>query len=138
MDQLAETWCQNIHVVQLARHIVRGARTRGDESERIREWVKTNIEYRMDPAGHELLQDPIVTLAEQAGDCDDMACLSASLLMAIGHECEALGVAWKGEDSSSHAVCHDITSGLIVDPVAWVTCREWPPPAYTVSSFERA
>ena len=60
------------------------------ESEAIGEYVRRNIRYVRDANGIEQLTDPI-TLIDQVqsgiaqGDCDDMALLVATLLLAIGH-----------------------------------------------------
>jgi len=48
-------------------------------------YVQTNIRYVGDVLDVETLQTPDVTLANQAGDCDDMAMLIAALLESINH-----------------------------------------------------
>lgn len=61
------------------------------EAMAIGNFVHQRIAYVKDPTDMELLVDPI-TLLEQAdrgqarGDCDDMSLLTASLLLAIGHD----------------------------------------------------
>lgn len=47
-------------------------------------FVRSEIQYVLDPAGTELLQGPDVTLRKGYGDCDDQAILAAALLMALG------------------------------------------------------
>lgn len=51
----------------------------------IRDFVRSNIRYTRDIRGVETLQAPIQTLRLRAGDCDDMAMLTAALLEAIHH-----------------------------------------------------
>jgi transglutaminase-like putative cysteine protease len=132
MDQ----WGPDLNIIQLARHITRGCRGRVDESERVRQWIKENIEYRNDPSGHELIQDPIVTLSEQAGDCDDMTILAGCLLRAIGHDCEAIAVTWRGNDEPTHAVLMVYEAGVVVDAVSSVHVQDWPPEGYAVSNMK--
>lgn len=138
MNEFICHWSTDENVIKLARFIVRGCRGAMEEAETVRAWVRSNIEYRNDPAGAELLQDPIVTLAEQAGDCDDLATLAGALLGAIGHDTEALAITWQGRTDPSHAVIMDKTVGGIVDPVSPVHVAEWPPVPFVVSKAEGA
>jgi hypothetical protein len=55
------------------------------ELEALYRWVRDHIRYRFDPLGLEWVQSPARTLAEQAGDCDDMATLLAALSGSLGH-----------------------------------------------------
>lgn len=63
-----------------------------DEAICIGNWVKNNIAYVKDPDFIEYLQDPIKiiqdinTRGQARGDCDDMACFCAALLLSIGHQ----------------------------------------------------
>jgi len=138
MNRLMNEWSQDVNLIRLARWIVSGCNDREAEAETVRLWVKSEIEYRMDPADHELLQDPIVTLSERAGDCDDMATLAGALLRAVGHPCHALGVTWAGQEGPTHAVVYDEAAGVVVDPVAWVDVASWPPSPHVVAGFEGA
>ena len=133
--QFMDVWGVDLHIIRLARYIVSGCIGRVAEAEQVRAWVRQNIEYRNDPAGHELIQDPIVTLQEQAGDCDDMTILAGCLLRAIGHDCEACAVTWQGQTEPTHAVLMDYEAGVVVDPVSSVHVQEWPPHPYSVSSM---
>jgi hypothetical protein len=61
-----------------------------DESVAIGEFVQAQVRYAMDPTDYEQLQDPLLLLDDihkgiAQGDCDDMALLAASLLLALGH-----------------------------------------------------
>ena len=137
-NEMIAFWSGNVHLIQLAREIVSGIKDPVDVSEAVRSWVRETIEYRNDPAGHEMLQDPIVTLATAAGDCDDMAVLAGALLACVGHECETVSVTWVGNTEPSHAVIFDHTSRSIVDPVAWVPVADWPPNNHQVLRMGRA
>lgn len=55
------------------------------EVEALYRWVRDNIRYRFDPLGWEWLQSPTRTLAERAGDCDDMSTLLSALAQSLGH-----------------------------------------------------
>lgn len=48
------------------------------------DWVKRNIRYVSDPADSEYIAFPRETIQNLAGDCDDMAVLTASMIKAIG------------------------------------------------------
>jgi hypothetical protein len=134
--QFMDTWGTDLNIIQLARFITSGCHGAVDEAETVRQWVRGNIEYRNDPAGHELIQDPIVTLDQQAGDCDDMTILAGCLLRAVGHDCEAVAVTWRGNEFPTHAVLMDYEAGVVVDPVGAVHVQDWPPPGYVVSNLE--
>jgi hypothetical protein len=124
--------------VELARNVVRmgGARTPEEETEAVRRWVKSFIDYRQDPDGVEYLQDPIYLLTvSRCGDCDDMAMLAATLLSCVGHECYPVGVVWEGQRQASHAVCWDSTAERICDPVADVSVNSWPGPGQIVREY---
>ena len=62
------------------------------ESIAIGNWVKDNITYVKDPDAIEYLQDPLTiieninTRGNGRGDCDDMSCFCAALLLSIGHQ----------------------------------------------------
>ena len=127
-------------MVRIAREIAEDFHANGpqEEAEAVRLWIRENVRYRRDPFNVELFQAPPVTIRERAGDCDDMAGLACCLLRCLGHDTRALAVTWKGQSGPSHAVCHDATAGLIVDPVAPVPCASWPPAPYQLQEFTRA
>ena len=137
-DAMIQEWAISLDIVRLARFIVSGCIGRREEAERVRQWIRETIEYRHDPAGHEMLQDPMVTLSERAGDCDDMTVLAGALLAAIGHECYAVGVRWVGEDDPSHEVLFDETAGCVVDAVSPLSIDNWPPESFRVAEFVRS
>lgn len=62
-----------------------------DEALAIGDYVLKHVRYVRDPDGIEQLQDPVtmidqITRGISQGDCDDMALLIATLLIAIGHQ----------------------------------------------------
>lgn len=62
-----------------------------DEALAIGDYVKQKVRYVRDPEGVEYLTDPKDLIKQiqnglAQGDCDDMALLIATLLLAIGHE----------------------------------------------------
>jgi hypothetical protein len=138
MNSFRDQYKADPDFVELARKIVRdaGATSPQDEAEAVRRWVRSFIEFRLDPEGVEYLQDPIYLLTEsRCGDCDDQACLAAVLLACIGHEAMSCGIRWVGEPSVSHAVCWDRYAGLIVDPVSSLPVDMWPGPGYAVQEY---
>lgn len=62
-----------------------------DEALAIGNYVKKKVRYVRDPNSIEYLQDPVDLVKHiqnntAQGDCDDMALLTASLLLAVGHQ----------------------------------------------------
>jgi hypothetical protein len=62
-----------------------------DEARAVGDFVKNTVRYVRDPNNIEYLQDPIdlikqIQSGSSQGDCDDMAMLTATLLLSIGHE----------------------------------------------------
>jgi len=49
-------------------------------------YVRNNIRYLDDPTGDDHFQGAAITMARQAGDCDDQVILLGSLLRSIGFE----------------------------------------------------
>ena len=48
------------------------------------DWIRRNIQYRLDPIGVETVASPEITLKLRAGDCDDHSALMAGLAQAVG------------------------------------------------------
>jgi Transglutaminase-like superfamily len=134
MQDLAEKWHKKPFFVDLARKIVSGIRGLQNESKAVRDWVQAHVAYRRDPIGAEWVQDPFETVVKQrAGDCDDMAVVAMSLLMALGHDCEATAVQWQGRSAPSHAVCVDHSAQMVVDPCS--PSHVWPPGGRKVAAM---
>jgi len=62
-----------------------------DESMAVGDYVKNKVRYVRDPLDVEYLADPIDLVKQiqggtAQGDCDDMALLTATLLLSIGHQ----------------------------------------------------
>lgn len=74
-----------------------------DEARAIGEFVKKHIRYVKDPVGTESLQAPDMMIrmmkdvGYSMGDCDDMALLTASLLMSVGIKSKFRAVRYKDE-----------------------------------------
>lgn len=64
----------------------------------IHNWVRDNIKYTPDVSGLESLQEPLITLKNRFGDCDDMVILLCSMLKSIGFDVGVVGVNAGGED----------------------------------------
>jgi transglutaminase-like putative cysteine protease len=67
-------------------------------------WVCQNVKYRQDIHNVEYLRAPQRLIESGQGDCDDMACLLASLCMALGHECRFVVVGFE-PNVPSHVIC---------------------------------
>jgi len=137
MQGLAEKWHKKPFFVDLARRIVKRSKGLPAEAAAVRDWIAEHVDYRRDPIGAEWVQDPFETIVKQgAGDCDDLATVAMTLLMALGHECEAVAVQWAGRTLPSHAVCMDHSAGGIVDPCS--PDSSWPPKGKTVEHLQGA
>ncbi len=95
-----------------------------DEISAIYGWVRQNIKYRKDIHDVEYIRAPQRMLESGQGDCDDMACLLASLCMALGHECRFLVVGFE-DANPSHVVCQVAVRGLVVDGGGSRGAKDW-------------
>lgn len=115
MIKIAKQKATDKIVRQLGINILNDAGTQShnhlDEAIAIGEWVKQNVRYMKDPYGTELLQDPLLMIekcdkGECRGDCDDMALLTATLLISIGIKPYFKIVRWKDmKGSFNHIYC---------------------------------
>lgn len=87
MAKLARKASHSYAIRSLATRIVHDvpSKDRRGELAAIYRWVRDSIRYRFDPRGLEWLQAPERTIAERAGDCDDLATLIAALVQSLGH-----------------------------------------------------
>lgn len=75
------------------------------EMRAIQSWVQNNVRYAFDPRDVEYFQTPRRTLKDLAGDCDDQAILTSSLLESIGYTTSVALCNPKGPGTPySHAV----------------------------------
>lgn len=94
MQKLAQEYSRSSLVKRLATNIINAANIPShrylDEAKAIGTFVQKHIRYVKDPVGTESLQTPEMMIKMMAdagyamGDCDDMALLIATLLMAVG------------------------------------------------------
>lgn len=91
-------------LISLAREITRlcSEKDKLEEADALFFWLKENIKYYHDPIEAELLQNPLITIQERAGDCDDMVILLASLNKAIGNDIAYVTISLPGEMEFSH------------------------------------
>jgi len=67
-------------------------------------WVRQNMRYARDIHDVEYVKAPLRMLETKQGDCDDVACLLASLCMAMGNEVRFLVVGFE-DKNPSHVFC---------------------------------
>ena len=129
---IADKWGKSPLFVKLARRIKTewNAQTKVDEARAIQSWVQNRVRYFSDPHGAELVGEPFWVM-QNGGDCDDLATLAATLLIALGHNARIAAVMWEGKTDFSHAVAADLTANCVVDPVS-TPPEIWPPATYTV------
>lgn len=87
-------------------------------------WVDQNIRYVKDPHDVELVKDPRRLLETGQGDCDDIACLLASLCMAVGHECRFVVVGFQ-PNVPSHVVCQCAVRGVVSHGGGSTGAKDW-------------
>ena len=91
-------------------------------------WVSQHVIYTNDPMHVELLKDPqrlveeIETRGYARGDCDDMACLIATMALQVGRHAQLVVAGFKqpGEYSHVFARVQEPRTGkwIVCDPVA--------------------
>lgn len=83
-------------------------------------WVCQHIRYMKDPSNVEMVKDPIRVLETKAGDCDDIATLLSSMLMACGNEACFSMVGFVAGAGPSHVYACVYAHGkwVALDPVA--------------------
>lgn len=119
----------------ICKHIVSG--DYNSEIYAIYAWVDREIRYAKDIHDVEYVQAPARLLESKQGDCDDIACLIASLCMAMGHECRFVVVGFE-DKNPSHVFCQAAVRGgasvdghshggktwVTLDPVAAESTRQ--------------
>jgi hypothetical protein len=106
MKRLSHAAKKDLTILKLTREIVRGLEP-GDynsEIQAIYHWVCQNVRYVRDIHDVELVISPQRVLELGGGDCDDMACLLAAMLMSIGNECRFMVVGFENR-TPSHVFC---------------------------------
>ena len=71
----------------------------------INNWVHYNISYVSDPVNSEYFATASETLVTRAGDCDDIATLTASMLEAVGLDAALAFVDANGDGIEDHLSC---------------------------------
>lgn len=106
------------------------------------DWIKTNIRYISDPSNRDYIAFPQETLQNLAGDCDDMAVLTTSMIKAIGgsarvvvvynqNEGHAFSELFLGSKGSANIIVTDIRTHYLTSrmkPIHWEidsTGGEW-------------
>ena len=120
MAKLAREGAHTYAIRSLATKITAGvpSKDRRGELAAIYVWVRDHIRYRFDPVGLEWIQAPARTVAEAAGDCDDLATLIASLAQSLGHRTRFQTVGPTPQNQSHvYAQAHDGRQWVTLDPV---------------------
>ena len=85
-------------------------------------WVCKNIRYMRDIDNVEFLKTPKQLLSTPSGDCDDIACLLAAMLIACGNICRfAIVDISKGGANGKPMYSHVLCQVLIPSSSKWVT-----------------
>lgn len=104
MRSLVQQYKSDSHVRGVALEAVRGVRPKDwvGEIRALFEYVQSRIRYVHDIAGIETLQTPPVTIDLEAGDCDDMSTLLATLLATIGYRARFVAIGYQSAGSYQH------------------------------------
>ena len=104
MAALTRTYKTDPEIIALARSIVRHVPEKNiwQECAAIHAWVRDCIRYVNDVEGVETIATPPQTLEMRAGDCDDKALLSGTLLQAIGYKARYLAIAFDEPGAFEH------------------------------------
>lgn len=120
MAELARAGAESYEIRNLATRIVHDVPSKQYVAEvaALYRWVRDNIRYRKDPVRVEWVQSPARTVREQAGDCDDISTLLASLIESLGHETR-FGTVGRTRDTQEHVAVEALILGnwISVDPV---------------------
>jgi len=83
-------------------------------------WVCKNIRYMRDPHDVEYVKQPSEVIRTASADCDEIACLIASMLMACGNQASFTLMCFGPTLIPSHVFCSVMTpTGPVpLDPVA--------------------
>lgn len=116
MAQVARQYKTNPVIRQTAARIVRVCPGKDDLCEvgTLQSWVRSNIRYTGDVYEVETLQTPDYTLRERYGDCDDQACLLATLLLSVG-----IGAAYCALGTGGGPYSHVLAIAILHDGSQW-------------------
>ena len=79
------------------------------------EFVRDHIRYVRDVVGHETLASARITLARQAGDCDDQTVLLGAMLEAVGYPVRLVVAAYDGPGVWAHVYLQVWAEGRWID-----------------------
>lgn len=98
MSKLVKQYKSNIKIRTLAANLTKRILQKDWKSEvkAIQKYVGYEIRYTKDIRGVETIQDPVFTLENGYGDCDDKSTLTAALLEAIGHPTRFVACGFNG------------------------------------------
>lgn len=117
MAGLVQKFKKNLKIRQLSLSLVQALQGKDwlGEIEALFEFVRQNIRYVQDINDVETLQWPTATLKLQAGDCDDMAVLLATMLETIGYVTRFVAIGFQFGNFD-----HVYIEALVPDLEEWV------------------
>ena len=111
-----------------------------DQVKAVYDNVQLHVKYQPDPAGTELFTAPwkmieLIQINNAAGDCDDIAILTASLLRTLGYQ-SRVALLGRFTPAYDHAVAQvydeKIGDWLFVDPSNYTDPLGWVPPYVSI------
>lgn len=138
MSKLVKHYKSNIKIRTLAANLTDGIQQKDwlNEVKAIQNYVKNEIRYLKDVRGVETIQDPVFTLTNGYGDCDDKSTLTASLLEAIGHPTRFLACGFNGKSLSHVLVQTKIGNKWVSVETTEPVSLGWTPPNISCRMLE--
>lgn len=93
-----------VPVRTIAAEILRGTRQAAEFPARATRYIRRRFLYMRETPGFEVLAGPLATMQSQAGDCDDLSIMHATLCLAAGIPAHVAALSVDGGRSWSHAV----------------------------------
>jgi len=136
MLKMAVKYSGNFEFIRKMRNMVAGVNPRDPIAlaNRIFWWVKQNIRFVHDPTYFELIQSPLVTIEEKAGDCDDFSILILSGNYVVGNDAR-LATIGRTKKMLDHVFVEvEDKQGKWIAYDAVVPCSKpgWHPPVYEI------
>lgn len=87
-----------------------------EKAQRVLDFVKENINYKVDQSGTRL---PVKSIVDEKGDCEDMTALSGTLLKALDVDFYLINKESSGDSGLGH-----VYAGIKTDEKTGLTCGE--------------
>lgn len=117
MVKLVKKWRASPEMIAFAHSLIADIPAKEDREivNRVFEYVRDSIVYRLDANDVEVLRAPDVLIRDGVGDCDDKATLLATLLEALGYNSRFMVIGFAPDDFSH--VYNEVQLGTVWVPL---------------------